>query len=219
MKGLYLGILLLTLLIYIYVVYIGIINYDQIQLDNINNFKTGDLILFKAYDNINNIFTGCYYGHIGIVYVIDNIPYLFEAAGTRGMFLRSDHNKSGIFLQLLIPRIQKYKGKVFWKRLNNAVPKHLQDNFSNFINYAKQNMYYRYNVISSSIERKILNMPCSNGTNCGELVFLSLIKLKLLNIKKYYTFKFHYLKWMCNIIHLDGNNNYLPPVQIVDHPF
>ena len=60
---------------------------DEYDDDLKHKFKTGDIILFHALDNINPIFIGTYFGHIGIVYIHNGEPYLFEAAATKNMYL------------------------------------------------------------------------------------------------------------------------------------
>jgi hypothetical protein len=78
------------------------------------SFKTGDLILFHAYDNINPVFICSYWGHIGIVYKDPDIPnaapVIFEASSTTGMKVCPKYNLDGIMITDLKTRVEKYRG-------------------------------------------------------------------------------------------------------------
>ena len=217
---------LILLVCYIYYVQFYKISTDQVFIEDlIKNkiFKTGDMIIFKAYNNFNSIFTGSYFGHCGIVFIdpldIKQTPMLFESNGIESVPLKPRHNKNGVFLTPLEDRIKKYKGRVFLKSLNYTLPVEIIDDFKNFIQYAVQNMYYDYNVISSGIKKGLGIELCSRGTNCGQLTFLSLIKLNLLPMCDYNTAMFHHLKYVCNITDLNLHYRYLDMIEIIDHPF
>lgn len=222
--GWFITVMLITMS-YIYYIYLRHPSFGEVQFEALfdqKKFKTGDLILFHALDNINPIFMGNYYGHIGVVYVDPDdpykTPYLFEAASARTMPLLYHHNKRGIFLSPLSNRLRKYKGYIFYKELSAPLDKQTEKDFVNFINYANNNMYYEYNVIRNGIKKGTFEPP-GNNTNCGEIAFLSLIKLGLLSMNNYTKKIFHHLKWMCNIKKLDNGYSYLDPLYIIDHPF
>lgn len=183
-----------------------------------NKFKTGDLILFKAVDNFNAPVIMSYYGHIGIVYVDPDtgVPFIFEAADPTEMALDSNQNKSGIFISPLESRIKMYKGYTFHKELANPIEVATCTEFATFIQYCINNMSYNTCVISNGI-KKGLGEKIGTQVNCGELVFLSLIKLGLLPFTHYEKKAFHHLKWMCKITHVE-DNHYLDPVKITYSP-
>lgn len=182
--------------------------------------KTGDLIVFKAYNNFNSIFHGSYFGHVGIVYIAPNgVPLLFEANGIERVPLRDHHPKNGVFLTPLIDRIKKYKGRCFWKPLNEYVAEDSVSNFIEFINYSLDNLHYNYSVITGAIKRWLGISKCDKGTDCGQIVFLSLIKLGLLPEQEYDIPRLHHLKFVCNVEELQHNYKYLPLIEIIDHPF
>lgn len=215
----------IILLSYIYYIYLCHPILDSIHYEHIskqNRFKTGDLILFHALDNINPIFIGSYYGHIGIVYVNPDdpqrIPYIFEANSTRNLPILDRHNKRGIFLSPLENRVRKYKGYVFYKELSGKVPEYIVRDFSNFIKYALENMYYEDRILYSGA-KKAFGEKLGNNTNCAELVLLSLIKLGILDINNYNKSSWHYLRWVCSIKNLDNGMHYYDPIYIIDHPF
>lgn len=197
-------------------------NYKKVAYENIN-FKTGDMILIHAYNNINPIFIGSFWGHIGIVYIdpdgiINNgNPVLFEAARTSKMKRCPEYNIKGIMVTDLYTRLSKYPALIAVKSLNTPIDYNTQLNFKTFINYAKNNMEYNDDVFSSGISKK-LGYKINNKTNCGELVFLSLIKLELLDIKHYDNKILHHLLYMCNITKLN-NNFYKEPCEILFNPF
>jgi hypothetical protein len=182
-------------------------------------FKTGDIILFHAYDNINSVFIGSYWGHIGIVYKDpddpDSKPVIFEAARTSKMKNCHDYNKHGIMITDIASRIEKYPGLIACKSLNNPVNPDIIRGFKDFMNYAKKNMYYNENIVHNSIQKK-MGGKFTNGTNCGELVVMSLIKLALLpetNEKMA-----HHLLYTAHLNQLQ-NNCYNNPVEITINPF
>jgi len=219
------GFIIIILLVYIYFIQFHKWDYQQEHLDsmtNLNKFKTGDIICFKAYNNFNSIVLGNYYGHIGIVYVDTDtqIPMIFEANGIEKIPLLPHHNKNGVFYTELKSRIQKYKGRVFVKTLNKNVNLQLEYEFKNFINFALENMHYDYNVFSSWVNKFLGLSHCGNGTNCGELAFLSIIKLGILDEKKYYSApKFHHVSDVSKLQLCDNGYFYYKPVEIIDYPF
>lgn len=181
--------------------------------------KTGDLILFKAYNNFNSIFHGSYFGHIGIVVVVNDIPMLFEANGIERVPLKSHHNKNGIFLTPVADRIKKYKGRAFLKQLSTSIDPEIISGFFDFIHLALKEFKYDYNVISAGF-RKLFGMEkCGKNTDCGQIVFLSLIKLGLIEESEWSVSRLHHLKFVCAVEKLTESRCYLPLVEIIDHPF
>ena len=125
--------------------------YDDLK------FKTGDMILFHAYNNINPVFIGSYWGHVGIVYNnpdTDKPPVLFEAARTTKMKNCPDYNKHGIMISDLKTRLEKYKGLIACKFLNRPVSKIINDGFITLMEYAKKNMYYNDDVIYNGLKKQ-----------------------------------------------------------------
>ena len=184
------------------------------------NFKTGDIILFHAWDNNNPIFIGSYWGHIGIVYKDpDNLnqPLLFEAARTSEMKYCPDDNKHGIMITDLKSRLEKYPGLIACKFLNKQLETNIINGFHEFINYSRVHMYYNNNIIYNSFKKKngeVLN----TSTNCGELVTLSLIKLGLIPIDILHKKIAHHLLYnvkLTNVI----KNHYLNPIEVIFNPF
>jgi hypothetical protein len=222
---------IITFIIVIIIIWIWYMEYNHPQFnevwidDVINNAKTGDLILFKASDNYNSSKIFCYYTHIGVVYYPENFkkenipPMLFEAAGTRGMDLYENENNNGIFHTDLKTRLSRYKGKLYYKILNGAVDPVLEDRFIEFISYSLKQMSYEYGVIWNGIKKGMGFENCSNKTNCGELAFLSLIKLGILDISRYNDKILHHLYWVCNLNDCDNNYAYLQPLKIRISPF
>lgn len=219
------GIFITLFLLYVYQIQYSAGDYPSVHLEDLLRdrvFKTGDIILFKAANNFNSIFINSYWGHIGIVYVRNDqpyTPYIFEAMGIEGSHFRARHNPNGIFLSPLRDRISKYKGRCWLKPLNQAVDIAIANRFMSFIQYAIRAMYYDKNIVRSSLRKIIKRNRCGKNTNCGELVFLSLIKLGLLHEKEYNQPACHYLKWMAGIEKLNDQYEYLAPLEIIDHPF
>lgn len=184
-------------------------------------FKTGDLILFHAYDNINPVFIGSYWGHIGVVFKnpdnINSTPMLFEAARTSQMKNCPDYNKSGIIISDLKNRLKKYKGITALKSLNIPIQDGIIRGFTEFMEYAKLNMCYNENVIHNGIEKK-MGKKFTNKTNCGEIAILSLIKLGILPYNILQKNIAHHLLYVAHLKQTQ-NNYYHTPIEITFNPF
>lgn len=209
-----LGFIIIIILAWVYYFQYYKVDLDKHFLDDIlPTLNTGDLIVFKAYNNFNSIVLGAYYGHLGVVYVKEGIPYIFEANGVEHMPLKEHHSKSGIFLTKVKDRIQKYKGRVFLKRLSESVPCENIQPFDEFIKYCLDNFQYDTRLFRNAF-KKALGDSCNDQTNCGELAFLSLIKLGILPIEEYDHWRVHYLNYITSL-----EKNYEPMIEIIDHPF
>ncbi len=179
------------------------VNYQDVK------FKTGDMILFHAYDNINPIFIGTYWGHVGIVYVdpedTSGRPVFFEAARINKGENCVEHNKTGIIVSDLQSRLEKYKGVVVYRPLNKHVAPDINRAFPEFMRFAKQNMFYNDAVISNG-SKKLFGDPLNMGTNCGEMTFLCLIKLGLLPQSALKKNMAHHLRYVTRITELEDNH-------------
>lgn len=228
MNGILISIIVVFILILVWFWYMEC-NHPEVEsiwIDEvISKSKTGDIILFKATDNTNSSKILCYYTHIGVIWNPPSAegsvttPQIFEAAGTRDMDLYDHENKAGIFLSDLKTRLSRYKGKLYYKELNKHVPSNLNLSFLEFINYAKDKMYYNYSVIWNGIKKGLYLETCGNATNCGEITMLSLIKLGILNNSKYNERGFHHLMWMSNLIEADNGYYYNLIKKIKISPF
>jgi hypothetical protein len=222
---------LFTLIIVLIIIYIWWMEFSHPECDSIwidfvlDSAKTGDLILFKALDNYNSSKTFCYYTHIGVVYYPQSFkdenkpPMLFEAAGTTGMELYKHENSAGIFLEDLKTRLTRYKGRLYYKQLNACINPVPENQFMEFINYAMKNMYYEYSVITNGIKKGLGLEKCGHNTNCGELSFLSLIKLGILDSSKYQQNAFHHLYYISNLTDCDYGYYYGDIKKIKISPF
>jgi hypothetical protein len=192
------------------------------ELINSKTLKTGDLILFKAYNNFNSIFHGSYFGHVGMVYIDPNdstkTPMLFEANGIERVPLKEHHSRRGVFLTPLVDRIKKYKGRCFWKSLALPLDKHAISDFSSFIDFCLTNFEYDYNVFSNAFKKMFGFKRCDLKTDCGQIMFLSLIKLGLIPVDEYDIPRLNHLTYVCNIEELTGNY-FNKLVEVIDHPF
>lgn len=164
------NLILVIVAIYIYQIRFCYVDCSQIDLDSIK-FRTGDLILFKAQNNPNDILIGSYYTHIGICF--GNL--IFEANGIEGMNLKPWHAKNGIFVSDARSRVSKYKGKCYYKPYFGKITRAHEKKLLDFIIFAKTNFYYDNKLFISAFNKKF-----NFGTNCGELVYLAMITLGIL---------------------------------------
>jgi hypothetical protein len=144
---------------------------------------------------------------------------IFEANGIENVKLLPHHNKNGIFLTKAIDRIKKYKGRCFLKKLNKPILNCYIQDFNNFVNYALTNFYYDLKVLKSSFSRLFNLRRFNKGTDCSQLVFLSLIKLNLLPISEFDNNTTHILNLVCYIKDLSNGYKYGDFIEIIDHPF
>lgn len=218
---------LFSFIIVILIVWIYYMNYchpdcSEIWIDDvIAKCKTGDLILFKAQDNFNSSKIFSYFTHIGVVYrhSFSNTTRIFEAQSPTNLELYDYENRSGIYDTDLHTRLTRYKGRLYYKPLNKSIVPELNSDFQNFIEYAQAHMYYDNSVIWNGIKKKIWGEALHEGTNCGELTLLSLIKLGILESNKYSWRACHHLYWMANIESCDNGYAYLPISKIKISPF
>ncbi len=193
--------------------------YEYTELKS--RFKTGDIILFHALDNINPIFIGTYYGHIGVIYIDPdepNKPYLFEAFNTSTTPFYPQECSNGVALVELEHRLNSYRGYCFYKELVVPIAVDLQYGFKEFITYAVANMKYNESVITNGLNKLLFNEPLHTETNCGELAYMSLIKLGLLPRQCASENRKHHLAWLASLIEVNGNR-YLDPVYVLANYF
>lgn len=215
-------IIIIILIIYIYYIQYKKFQYEKVFLDDLllsYTFKTGDIILFKAYNNFNSIILGSYYGHLGVIYMIGDTPYIFESNGIENMHIKQHHNKNGVFFSKLEDRVKKYKGRTFLKALNKPINPQMKESLNKFIQYALENMKYDTNVFSSRFKKYINGIGVTNATNCAEIAFLSLLNMGLLDISYYNKNILHYLLFMTNLTDLSYDYKYTDVIEIIDHPF
>jgi hypothetical protein len=218
-----LGLVVFLLICYVYYIQFWPGYYEKIHTDVLigsGMLKTGDLILFKPYDNMRAVVTG-YFTHIGVVYVDPETqqPLMFEAMGIRGVPLMSHHSTTGIYLTPVRERIVKYKGRCFWKPLNMPVDPGLEAGFASFIKECQSDMEYEYRVVQSGLKKWLGAERCGKKTNCGEITLLSLIKLGLLSEDEYERPVMNHLRWMCNVTDLAGGYKYHDTMEVMTHPF
>lgn len=189
----------------------------RVFLDDVE-FRTGDLILFKAYNNFNSLVLCNYFGHCGVVHVVDGRPMIFEANGIENMPLRAHHPKTGIFYTDLASRIKKYKGRVYLKRLTRVVSPEIEAGLAEFIKYARKCFHYDTAVFPNAL-RKLMGEGCGGNTNCGQIAFLALIKCGVIPLAEYDRPRLHHLKYICSEYRFETGHTYEPIVEIVDQPF
>lgn len=217
------AIVIILIIIYIWRVQYYKIKCERVFIDdliNSNLLKTGDLIIFKAYNNFNSIITSSYFGHIGMVVIDDKRgAMLFEANGMEKTPMKNHRTTTGIFYTPLLDRVRRYKGRCFWRSLNKKIDERLIAPFMSFINYALCNMRYEYDVVKSWLAKIIGAERCLNNTNCAELIFLCWIKLNLLPLSDYEKINTHYLKYVCAQTKMLNNYKYSELIEVVDEHF
>jgi hypothetical protein len=206
-------IMVILIVWWVYYIYLAHPDYPSYTYEELEPFfKTGDIILFHALDNINPIFIGTYYGHVGMIYVDPdtNKKYIVEAFLPKTSKI-PDQCKNGIAFVDLRQRMNSYRGYCFYKQLEVPVDPDKVYGFREFIDFATKNMYYNPKVFSNSIGKIMFNDSLQLSTNCGEFVYLCLIKLGLLPITALESNQKHHLAWIANLNKVE-KNEYRDPV-------
>lgn len=195
-------------------------DYAQVNWEDLKGKeKTGDLLLFKALDNMNAPMIGCFFTHVGVIWVdpMTGISYVFEIAPARNMPLRPYHNKNGVFLSRLEDRVLRYKGYLAYKRFEGSVSNAKAYEFVPFIQYATQNFKYEYRPFQNAI-RKFFGQKINSRMNCGELAYVSLIKLGILPPEAHEKSVGHHLR---KIVYMENtpSGKYATPFWIDVSPF
>jgi len=208
--------IIVIIILFFIIFHLTIYNGDPVK-ENIKNikFKTGDLILFHPLDNMNPVKIMSYYTHVGIVINDEkNKPRIFEILNTKN--INGNFSESGFMVSDLEQRIYKYKGYCFHKPLNRDLGKPEIEITANFVEYAEKNFKYDYDY-RGYLFGLLVNTPDSI-MNCGELVYLWLIKIGLLSRDCFYKRCYH-LKYVCNLSELENGYKYENPVLIVYDTF
>jgi hypothetical protein len=217
-----LSILVVLLVVYVYYIQFHRRQYPKRHLDDLleaHTFKTGDVILMKAYNHFSAVVIGNYFTHLGLVYVRpDGTPMLFEAAETSKSNLKDHHSRAGVYLTPLKERLQKYKGMCWLKALNKPLEPGVVSNLERFISYALKHMYYSTSVVSDGLKKMVGLSRCGDNTNCAEIVFLSLLVCKLLPIDEYDHARSH-IKFLSYLTELEHGYQFEELIEIVDYPF
>lgn len=219
--------IIVIIIIWIYYINLRYPDYPIVEYEDLKHkYKTGDLILFKALDNYNSIFIMSFYCHIGIIYIDpddpEQIPYIFEAFAPDRMPFCPNENKNGIIIAPLESRLKTYRGYTLYKELitTEALDKDIILGFKEFIDYAHKNMSYNISVFNNGFNKFLLNEEFNHRTNCGELTYLSLIKLGLLPMNHIEINKFHPLVWLSNLTELPNSRGYYAePIYVLSNYF
>ena len=179
-----------------------------------DKLKTGDIVLFHALDNIFPTIMACYFTHIGIIYEHDDgKKYLFEAFNPKMTPYYPKEISNGIICSELENRLTTYRGYICYKELGLPLKEEQKNQFKKFINYAQKNMFYYNNVVKNYYKKVIYNETLQTGTNCAELVYLSLISLNLLHPNEFSNNNKYHLKWLTELTNV-CNNYYKEPVYV-----
>ncbi len=205
--------MLLIILIIILIWKIYVLQYYDIDAININfediKFKTGDIVLFKPYDNHYSLVFGSYFTHVGIIVVDNKVPMIFEANKNPIFpYIEENTNGRGIHYSLLKNRIENYAGKVYLKKINREFDSQRRELLFDFIKFAMEKMHYSNSIISNGVLSYFGLRHCRFDTDCGQILFLLLIKLNLISFHNYYLPKANYLYLLSKIKKLDDNYFY-----------
>ncbi len=210
-----------VVVVWIWYIYLCHPNFEEYEYSEIaGRLKTGDIILFHALDNCFPIGIGCYYGHIGLVYVApDKQPYILEAFNPERMPYYPEANRHGIIMTPAGRRLQTFRGYTFYKELTTPiVDATTLTAFDDFVKFANRHMFYERSVVSNAITKLLFNDSLRLGTNCAELVYLGLIVLNILPKDAFDQNNKHHLLYLANLQET-CTNSYKEPVYVMSNYF
>lgn len=215
------AIITVIIIIYIYLIKLRHPDYKVVTYNDIKDkAKSGDMIMFSALDNVNQLFMGSYYTHVGVVYreSPEAIPMIIESFNPYRMQFFPKSAKSGIITCDLEHRMNTYRGYILYKELQKPLSEKANIDFKEFIDYAHKNMKYDKNVITGEVGKILFNTPFTNETNCGQFTALILIKLGLISLSNFRNRQKHHLRYVCNLDKLK-NNSYKLPIYVYSEYF
>ena len=184
--------------------------------------KTGDIVMFHSLDNFNSVFEASYFNHVAIVIVENGKKLILEA------FMPSSlHNwtkpiygnpEKGVVISDLENRLNSYRGYVFYKELIKPLSEEVQREFLDYAKWSVNYFEYEKRVVTNQLRKLLFNESLNRFTNCGEFVYLALVKLGLLNKRMLNENRKYHLKFVNSITHLN-NNGYKKPVYSMQRYF
>jgi hypothetical protein len=219
-------VIIIIIILYIYNVQFRVIPVNEQEFDKLE-FKTGDIILMKANNNYHSLIHGSYFGHVGMIYVdyenkfINDIDpsdsknrnvFLFEANATK---VYPYNGIKGIYISPLRNRLEHYSGNLYLKPLNKPLDLPRIEAFKEFIAFSLQNMYYNHSIITNALLKVFGLKRCRFDTDCGQILFLALIKMKLIPFDEYYVARLNHLELIIKIKELIPEYYYTELTKII----
>jgi hypothetical protein len=159
----------------VYYYYIRAPDFEKVDFNNIT-FKTGDLLLFKSYNSYIPLVTVIDYCHIGIIIVIDNVPFVLEM-----------YNPCAYLTPLLHKLLENDGGIIFYKKLKKPLSFHQINKIDVFLRQSEQIKYREY-MYESNTDSK------DNEMVCTEYIYHLLCDAEIINKADYDgTFLLNYL--------------------------
>ncbi len=178
--------------------------------NNYNNIKSGDLLLFSAYnyDTIVRTVGDLTFSHIGIVVIENGIIYSFECFDYYPIKQKKYYNSIKIPLK---DRINSYSGNTFIISLNTPLNKSQEDLLIK-LSYKK----YKFQSNRQLILTVLYNFKYTDAYFCSSFIIYILIEIGLLDydmVKNIHNIYLH--KYICNIY--EYTNLYGYPTEILSN--
>lgn len=176
-------IIVLVLLIFVYYYSIRSIHYEKM---NINDLKTGDLLLFRSkpvyirflYSFFQRFFTNSLFTHVGMVYKENGIIYVIESHEI------NKYHKSGVQVYPLKNRFKTYSGNIYVRKLQKSINNIQKEKLKIMVNHFRKNdIKFPYNLVYNYVSRCILKRKGDNQLNCSELIGFLYNVLGIFNFK------------------------------------
>lgn len=175
----YLLIVIILMLLYVlycmYYYYIRPPRFERIDYNNIV-FKTGDLMLFKSFNSYIPLIKAVDYCHIGIIIVIDKIPFVLEM-----------YNPCAYLTKLSDKLLENDGGIIYYKELKRPLSIDQIHKTEIFLKQSENIMYREY-IQDCNVDSKDTTMVCT------EFIYHLLKDIGIIDHKKYDgTFLLNYL--------------------------
>ena len=134
--------------------------------DILSKCTTGDFLFFRSYHSydipelvfyryLNAILSDTFFGHIGIIIKINNIPYILECTEDYYNCEYSGNNKNGVILHKAYNRIKNYSGRVYLSR-NNLDEYITEEDINRFIKKYSNLSFLENNISCVNLIIKLL---------------------------------------------------------------
>lgn len=175
-----------------------------------HKWRDADIVFFKSYTNLLAPRIASHVTHVGIVILVDGIPYILEADKP------TDDNPRGIYFTRLKERILTYKGIVYIRRIEKKITTEQRDALCKFALFASDNLTYTLPTWKRGIKR-ILHNHLTTETNCAELVYLAMFAMGIIDPKVADQYILRYLNFLLEFTPI--TNSYSPLCKVLGYNY
>ncbi len=167
-----------------------------------HKWRDADIVFFKSCNNDLAHRIASHVTHVGIVILVDGIPYILEADKP------TDDNPRGIYFTRLKERILTYKGSIYVRCIIEKITTEQRDALCKFALFASDNLVYTLPTWKSMI-KKVLHNYLTTETNCAELVYLAMFAIGIIDPKVADQYILRYLNFLLEFTPITNGYSHL----------